>query len=1247
MKIKVLMFTAVLVTAVFALGLASPASAQTYPDCTILSSTNEQLTCVNALLATCLATPAGSAQINCLTYVVAQMQAIALKMAEQQQNPTPAPTPVPPVWCHDFTINMGYAQSGNAEVGYLHTALDKQGISYAPDTGNAYSAGTAYAVSVFQGYYGIYQSGYVGEKTRGQLNVLYGCTPATVPYVLITLPNGGETLIQGQQYTIRWNSYGLGNVNVAASDPVTHAKYYLATVPSTTGYYVWTVGNYTLPLTSSAAVPGTLPVGYNWQIEIYTGANPDDVAVPHDYSNTTFSIIAPTGQTCTSWTYSAWGACTNGTQARTVISSLPTGCTGGTPVLSQTCTPVAVPAVTVASPNGGETWKQGETHIISWTSTALLSTDKINIWLNDYTNPANMVGSMIITNLPGNSTSYTWGIPSNATLGSNFKMEVSAFRGTATELSTDLSNSNFTIAAAQTAVPGGIESIGLYDPTTSIFYLRNTNTSGVADMTFGYGSPNGGWKPFAGDWNGDSTDTVGLFDSSTSIFHLRNSNIAGSAEMAFGFGTAGANWLPVAGDWDGNGTDTVGLYDSSTSTFHLRNSNTGGYADMSFVFGTAGAGWLPIAGDWNGDTKETIGLYNPTTSTFYLRNTNSAGNADISFGFGYTGVGLKPLAGDWNNDAIDTIGLYNPNNSVFELRNTNTAGYADITFGFGAGGIGWLPIAGDWNIATQNQPSITVTSPNGGETWRVGETHNITWRSYGLNADTKVKILLIDSGSSSSSLSLASNNSASSLRIIPIPTSIKPLDIQKTQGGATLPPVIIVENVSASAGTYSWSIPTTGIVYSDFYKIKIETTTPSVADVSDNIFSVDPAPAITVLSPNGGETWTQGNAYDIRWYAGGVGNVSIFLVPENGSNCLLTSTSASSGSWSYTLGTQCPDGTGRAISIGKYKILISGNISAVSVAPSRDLGWLEKLINLFIPTAYAQGSSTVSDISDNWFAIIAAGPAADLTVGFGQAVADWLPVVGDWNGDLTTTVGVYDPPSNFYLKNTNTTGVAETQFGYGQTGAGWVPVSGKWTAEQSGITIGLYDPTSSTFYLRNSNTTGNADTTFGFGTVGWKPIAGDWNKDGVDTIGLYDPASSTFYLKNGNATGYADLTFGFGSPGAGWLPIAGDWNGDGADTIGLYDPATSTFYLRNTNTTGLANISFSFGSPSSSWRPVAGDWDGDGTATIGLYDTLSSVFYLKNSNTYSAMIGNASFLASLSEAVNMMLQEILALIAGR
>lgn len=47
----------------------------------------------------------------------------------------------------------------------------------------------------------------------------------------------------------------------------------------------------------------------------------------------------PTQTTCTSFTYSSWGSCqSNNTQTRTVQSSSPSSCSGGSPITSQSCT---------------------------------------------------------------------------------------------------------------------------------------------------------------------------------------------------------------------------------------------------------------------------------------------------------------------------------------------------------------------------------------------------------------------------------------------------------------------------------------------------------------------------------------------------------------------------------------------------------------------------------------------------------------------------------------------------------------------------------------------------------------------------------------------------------------------------------------------------------------------------------------------------------------------------------------------
>jgi hypothetical protein len=254
----------------------------------------------------------------------------------------------------------------------------------------------------------------------------------------------------------------------------------------------------------------------------------------------------------------------------------------------------------------------------------------------------------------------------------------------------------YTLSLSPVAGNGKSVSAGLYNPATSTFFLRNSNSAGAANLTFPFGPANSGWLPLVGDWNADGVQTVGLYNKTTSTFFLKNTNSGGAADLVFSYGPAGSGWVPLVGDWDGDGVQTVGLYNPATSTFFLKNSNTAGAANQVFGYGPSGAGWLPLVGDWNGDGIDTVGLYNPFTSTFFLRNTNSSGSANIVVSYG-PAAGWKPIAGDWNGDGIDTVGLYNPFTSTFFLRNANAEGPADLTFSYGPAGAGWTPLGGNWD----------------------------------------------------------------------------------------------------------------------------------------------------------------------------------------------------------------------------------------------------------------------------------------------------------------------------------------------------------------------------------------------------------------------------------------------------------------------------------------------------------------------------------------------------------------------
>ncbi len=93
----------------------------------------------------------------------------------------------------------------------------------------------------------------------------------------------------------------------------------------------------------------------------------------------------------------------------------------------------------------------------------------------------------------------------------------------------------------------GLDSPGVYRTSTQRFYLADQvcNCSPTANYTLQYGVS--GNSPIIGDWVGQGHDGVGLFRQSNGFTYLRNSLTTGYADITFTYGIAGD--IPVAGHW--------------------------------------------------------------------------------------------------------------------------------------------------------------------------------------------------------------------------------------------------------------------------------------------------------------------------------------------------------------------------------------------------------------------------------------------------------------------------------------------------------------------------------------------------------------------------------------------------------------------------------------------------------------------------------------------------------------------------
>jgi hypothetical protein len=182
-----------------------------------------------------------------------------------------------------------------------------------------------------------------------------------------------------------------------------------------------------------------------------------------------------------------------------------------------------------------------------------------------------------------------------------------------------------------------VDTPGLYRRSDGYVYLRNTNTQGIADISFYFGNPSD--IPISGDFDGDGFDTVAIYRPSNQRFYIINRLGAGdsglgAAEYDFPFGDPGDQ--PLAADLDGDGVDTVGIYRPSNGLVSFVSG-----APPSFLYGTTGD--RAVFGAWEGGTADTVGVFRERSGMFFLRSSNTTGAADHSFNYGASG--LVPISG--------------------------------------------------------------------------------------------------------------------------------------------------------------------------------------------------------------------------------------------------------------------------------------------------------------------------------------------------------------------------------------------------------------------------------------------------------------------------------------------------------------------------------------------------------------------------------------------------------------------------
>ena len=282
-------------------------------------------------------------------------------------------------------------------------------------------------------------------------------------------------------------------------------------------------------------------------------------------------------------------------------------------------------------------------------------------------------------------------------------------------------------------------------------------------------------------------------------------------------------------------------------------------------------------------------LHNANMKTYWTE--TGAGVAPVA-GQDYVASGQVYISATWEPAGVDTI------------RNINSTGGNTFVHTFLNSG---TPV-GD-AIA----PLASLTSPDGGETWKIGSSHAITWNATDNVAVTSVDLAYsIDSGVNWSNIATGLGNSGSYSWTVPAPgTSQARVRIRARDAANNLAADSSVANVTfdwwqivasnATGGTISpngtinaaegasssFTIAPSGgfavanvlvdgvgvgaVTNYQFTNVAANhTIVPSFADVQ--------APTVAVTAPAGGESWAAASSHDVTWNASdnaGVDSVTI------------------------------------------------------------------------------------------------------------------------------------------------------------------------------------------------------------------------------------------------------------------------------------------------------------------------------------------------------------------------------------
>ncbi|MBN2120281.1 MAG: DUF2341 domain-containing protein [Candidatus Omnitrophica bacterium] len=535
---------------------------------------------------------------------------------------------------------------------------------------------------------------------------------------------------------------------------------------------------------------------------------------------------------------------------------------------------VPTPEITITSPQGGEEWTLGTEHAISWEANQLQFSDEVILEYSkdNFASDVHTIAQVSIGTPQGANPnddivgSHPWNLPDDPSATVRVRIrEVDIPVGRDTQFTVSKISEEFSIMEPSIAITSPVsstETIWVVGDTNDITWETEGNVSD--NLYIEYSTDDGqNWNEIATgedndatySWNipaqasennvlvkisdldrpsvsdtktvkilsepeitvtypnGGETFTIGTFETITWISY-GNILESGGADYnkinIYYSDDNGQNWVLAAYNIANSKSHSWEVADAETTQalIKVEDENNTSYSDTSDAIFSISIPTITIEFPNGGEAFYATGSYDITWSTV------GAVSDNLTLQYSTNG------GGSWTDiDAgVDDTGSYTwlsvtdsiTSNALIRMIDADRPSVIDVS-------------DAPFSII---EPTITVTTPNGGEEWAEGTVHEVSWTSMGY-----------DFGAIRDNLTLQ----------------------YSSNGGSNWTDISTGE---ANDGYYTWTIP--GAISTDCYVQIFDATRQATQDETDEAFSIT-LPFVEVLKPNGGESWIIGTTHQIEW----------------------------------------------------------------------------------------------------------------------------------------------------------------------------------------------------------------------------------------------------------------------------------------------------------------------------------------------------------------------------------------------